>query len=65
MDQVVNAVLPALKKKHKDIDIKPAQIKSFFFLFVSCAIENPAFDSQTKENMTTKVANFGSEFIVS
>lgn len=57
--------MPALKKKYKDIDIKPAQIKSFFFLFLNCSIENPSFDSQTKENLTTKPANFGSTFTVS
>lgn len=38
MDQVVAALLPALKKKYKDIDVKPFQIKSFFFLFLSCQI---------------------------
>jgi DNA topoisomerase-2 len=48
MDQVTTAVLAALKKKHKDMEVKPAQVRSFFFLFLSCSIENPAFDSQTK-----------------
>jgi DNA topoisomerase-2 len=28
-------------------------------LFVNCLIDNPSFDSQTKENMTTKVSEFG------
>ena len=29
--------------------------------FVNCKIENPAFDSQTKETLKTPVQNFGSE----
>lgn len=28
---------------------------------MNCQIENPAFDSQTKETLTTKPANFGSK----
>jgi DNA topoisomerase-2 len=29
-------------------------------LFVNCVVENPAFDSQTKETLNTPVAKFGS-----
>ena len=29
-------------------------------LFVNCVIENPAFDSQTKDYMNTPISNFGS-----
>jgi DNA topoisomerase-2 len=30
------------------------------WLFVNSLIDNPAFDSQTKETLTTKPSNFGS-----
>lgn len=30
------------------------------WIFVNALIENPTFDSQTKENMTLQVKNFGS-----
>lgn len=30
------------------------------WLFVNCLIENPTFDSQTKENMTLQQKSFGS-----
>jgi len=30
------------------------------WLFVNCLIENPSFDSQTKENMTLQQKSFGS-----
>lgn len=41
--------------------IKPHHIKSNLWIFVNCLIENPAFDSQTKENLGTKASNFGSK----
>jgi len=42
-------------------EIKPAQIKNQLCVFVNCLIENPAFDSQTKENLTTRSKDFGSK----
>ena len=30
------------------------------WIFVKCLIENPTFDSQTKENLTLKTSSFGS-----
>lgn len=53
-----------LKKKHKGIEVKPYQIKSNLWLFVNCLIENPAFDSQTKETLTTKPNAFGSTCVL-
>ena len=32
---------------------------------MNCLIENPAFDSQTKETLTTKDKNFGSKMQLS
>ena len=37
------------------------QVKNHLWLFVNCLIENPTFDSQTKENMTLQQKNFGSK----
>jgi DNA topoisomerase-2 len=62
-DQLVTELIAHIKKKHKDFKaIKPFQVKQHLFVFVNCLIENPAFDSQTKETLTTKVAAFGSKF---
>lgn len=61
-DQIVELVMPILKKKAKDITIKPFQIKNQLKVFVNCLIENPSFDSQTKETLTTTPSNFGSAF---
>ena len=63
-DQIVDKIQEVLKRKHKGVDIKPHQIKSNLWLFVNCLVENPAFDSQTKETLTTKPANFGSSCVL-
>lgn len=36
------------------------QVKNHMWLFVNSLIENPSFDSQTKENMTLQQKSFGS-----
>ena len=41
--------------------IKPAHVKSHMKIFVNCLVENPAFDSQTKEFMSLKQSAFGSK----
>ena len=53
------------KKKNKKLVVKPHQIKANLWLFVNCLIENPAFDSQTKETLNTKSSNFGSTYELS
>lgn len=53
------------KKKNKKLVVKAHQIKANLWLFVNCLIENPAFDSQTKETLNTKSGNFGSKYELS
>ncbi|XP_064646411.1 DNA topoisomerase 2-alpha-like isoform X2 [Lineus longissimus] len=62
-DQVVNKLISVVKKKggKGNFNIKPFQVKSHLWVFVNCLIENPSFDSQTKENMTSLVKAFGSK----
>ncbi|KAM9831950.1 DNA topoisomerase 2-alpha [Neosynchiropus ocellatus] len=61
VDQVVTKLIDVVKKKNKaGVTVKPFQVKSHMWLFVNCLIENPTFDSQTKENMTLQHKNFGS-----
>ena len=59
LNQFVRKMTAFIKQKKK-IDVKPNTIKEQIFLFVRCVIENPAFDSQTKDYMNTPVASFGS-----
>lgn len=61
-DQIVQKLMDELNKgkKGKKAMIKPAQIKNNMFIFVNCLIENPAFTSQTKEQLTTRPSQFAS-----
>uniref|UniRef100_UPI0037E88711 DNA topoisomerase 2-alpha n=1 Tax=Semicossyphus pulcher TaxID=241346 RepID=UPI0037E88711 len=60
-DQVVGKIIEVVKKKNKaGVAVKPFQVKNHMWLFVNCLIENPTFDSQTKENMTLQQKSFGS-----
>jgi DNA topoisomerase-2 len=61
---VLSDVCEAATKKRK-MDIKPGQIKDTITLFVNATIVNPAFDSQTKETLTTPAAKFGSTVNIS
>ena len=64
-DQIVNKLMDKVMKKNKKLNIKPHQIKANLWVFVNCLIENPAFDSQTKETLNTKTVNFGSTYELS
>ena len=57
--------LSAFIEKKKKIVVSPNTIKEQLLLFLRCDIENPAFDSQTKDFMNTPSAKFGSACTVS
>lgn len=48
----------ASKKKK---EVKPQHIKDNLMVFVKALVPNPAFDSQTKETLTTQPSKFGSK----
>jgi len=59
---IENNIAEVLKKKNKGgVQIKPHQIRNHLWVFINCLIENPTFDSQTKENMTLLQSKFGSK----
>ena len=64
-DQVTGALLKTLNKRKKGHSLKQAHLKNHIFIFVNCLIVNPAFTSQTKEQMTTKPSQFGSKCALS
>ena len=65
-DQICEKLLAVVKKKNpKGAALKSNQIKNHIFLFVNCLIVNPAFTSQTKEQLTTKKQAFGSKCVLS
>lgn len=64
-DQVCTKLMDIVKKKNKNgAALKLPQIRNHIFLFINCLIVNPAFTSQTKEQLTTKYTQFGSKCTV-
>lgn len=67
-DQIINKLVENLNKKakgKKKLMIKPVDVRNNMFIFINCLIENPAFTSQTKEQLTTKPQQFGSKVVIS
>ena len=64
LNQIVKKLTTYIEKKKK-VKVKPATIKEQLMLFVNCVVENPSFDSQTKDFMNTAVSKFGSSCVVS
>ena len=64
LNQIVRKVVAFIEKKKK-IKVKPITVKEQLMLFVNCVIENPTFDSQTKDYMNLPVRKFGSSCNVS
>ena len=62
--QIVRKLCDYIEKKKK-IKVNAASIKEQLILFLRCDIENPSFDSQTKDYMNTPSARFGSSCSVS
>ncbi|KHJ95992.1 DNA gyrase/topoisomerase IV, A subunit [Oesophagostomum dentatum] len=62
-DQMVAKLIDVIKKKvgKSTVNVKPFQVKNHMWVFVNCLIENPTFDSQTKETMTLQAKSFGSK----
>eukprot|EP00934_Nitzschia_sp_Nitz4_P007169 Nitzschia sp. Nitz4//scaffold1_size375055//264446//269078//NITZ4_000304-RA/size375055-augustus-gene-0.688-mRNA-1//1//CDS//3329541129//7159//frame0 len=60
-DQIGAHLVNTIKKKNKGgAEIKPAQIKNHLCIFVNCLVDNPVFDSQTKEFLSLQKKAFGS-----
>uniref|UniRef100_A0A8C5K1X9 DNA topoisomerase 2 n=1 Tax=Jaculus jaculus TaxID=51337 RepID=A0A8C5K1X9_JACJA len=65
-DQIVSKLADVVKKKNKGgVAVKAHQVKNHMWIFVNALIENPTFDSQTKENMTLQAKSFGSTCLLS
>lgn len=64
-DQIAKNLIAAIEKKNKGAKVKPAQIKNHMWIFVNALIENPTFDSQTKETLTLTASKFGTKPVLS
>lgn len=65
VDQITSHLLGIVKRKNKGTEVKPAHIKNHLAIYVNALVVNPAFDSQTKENLTSKPSSFGSTCVLS
>jgi DNA topoisomerase-2 len=64
LNQITRKLVEFIEKKKK-VKVNPNSIKEQLMLFLRCDIENPAFDSQTKDFMNTPSIKFGSKCEVS
>ena len=63
LNQITRKLTEFIEKKKK-IKVNMTSIKEQIMLFIRCDIENPAFDSQTKDYMNTPSLKFGSTCVV-
>lgn len=56
-DQMIDDIRKYVSKKFK-YDVKPAEIKNHFRLFICATIVNPRYNSQTKEDLVTLSKNY-------
>ena len=64
LNQITRKLVAFIEKKKK-VSVTSNSIKEQLLLFLRCDIENPSFDSQTKDYMNTPVTKFGSSCSVS
>ena len=64
LGQITRKLCEYIETKKK-VKVNPNSIKEQLILFIRCDIENPAFDSQTKDFMNTPSSKFGSKCEVS
>ena len=60
-DSIAKNLITLIQKRNKAAAVKPMQIRNHMWMFVNALIENPTFDSQTKETMTLPASKFGTK----
>ncbi|WAX21779.1 hypothetical protein [Stenotrophomonas phage RAS14] len=58
MSQIVSGIREHIKKKTRQ-DMKPSDIRNHFFMLSNATINNPRYDSQTKELLITQPKDWG------
>jgi DNA topoisomerase II len=64
LNQITRKLVEYIEKKKK-VKVNTTSIKEQLILFLRCDIENPSFDSQTKDYMNTPSQKFGSKCEIS
>ncbi|KDO31725.1 hypothetical protein SPRG_03642 [Saprolegnia parasitica CBS 223.65] len=65
LEQLCKRIADHINSKQKDMTVTATQIKPHIALFVNALIENPTFDSQMKENLTSRPSTYGSTCVLS
>ena len=65
VSQIVKKFTDIIQAKHKDLKVKPQQIRDHLFVFIKSTIVNPTFSSQTKTECTSRWRDFGTGYKVS
>ena len=63
VDYILNSIIRRLIdyiEKKKKVKVQMSNIKEQLHLFIRCDVENPSFDSQTKDFMNSTISKFGS-----
>ena len=64
VEYITNQVTKKLSEyihKKKKVTVKPPHIKENVFVFIRCLVNDPSFNSQVKEFLTTPMSKFGSK----
>ncbi len=64
VEQITKGLITYIQEKKK-VNVKAQYIRDNLSVYVESVIEDPAFSSQTKEYLTSKVVNFGSKWEMS
>ncbi|VFQ77766.1 unnamed protein product [Cuscuta campestris] len=59
-NQIANHIAALVNRKNKNANAKANSVRNYLWVFVNALIDNPAFDSQTKETLTLRQGSFGS-----
>lgn len=59
--KIVDQLQPKIKKKNKGTEVKHAMMRNHMFIFVNALINNPEFDSQTKETLKSTQMQWGTK----
>jgi len=67
VQQISNRILEKIAKEYPELaeDVNPSLVRRHLCIFVNALIENPTFDSQMKEYLTSSPNDFGSRYTLS
>jgi len=64
IDQIIAGIRGHIAKKTKQT-LSPSEIRNHLRLFLDCTVNNPRYNSQTKDNLITPVSSYGAPYKVS